>query len=85
MDVRIAAARVQAAKDQIATEFGSSVQLAVDNESVYLTGRVKDLYAASRALSIAETMGKVVNLLKVDVPEPTEQILLKVGLRICSR
>jgi len=50
-----------------------------------LTGRVKDLYAASRALSIAETMGKVVNLLKVDVPEPTEQILLKVGLRICSR
>jgi pilus assembly protein CpaC len=78
IDVKLAAARIQAAKEQLATEFGQDVQLAVDNLSVYLTGRVRDLYAANRAVAIAETMGKVVNLLKVDVPEPSEQILLKV-------
>ncbi len=78
IDVKLAAARIQAAKEQIAGEFGQDVQIAVDNESVYVTGRVRDLYAAERAVAIAETMGKVVNLLKVDVPEAAEQILLKV-------
>jgi pilus assembly protein CpaC len=78
VDVKLAASRIQAAKDQIATEFGEDVQVAVSNASVYLTGRVRDLYAANRAVSIAETIGKVVNLLKVDVPEAAQQILLKV-------
>jgi pilus assembly protein CpaC len=76
--VMMAASRVQAANDQIAAEFGSGVQLTVDNAAVYLTGRVKNLFAARRAESIAETLGKVVDLLKVDVPEQEPQILLKV-------
>jgi len=78
VDVKIAASRIQAAKDQINAEYGGSVQLIVDNGSAYLTGRVHDLYAADRAVTIADTVGKTVNLLKVDVPEAAPQILLKV-------
>ena len=84
VDVKLAATRIQAAKEQIAAEFGQDVQLAVDNLSVYVTGRVRDLYAANRAVAIAETMGKVVNLLKVDVPEPSEQVLLKVRVGLAG-
>jgi pilus assembly protein CpaC len=78
VDVRINASRIQAAKEQVEREFGDSVQLAVDNQFVYLTGRVKDLYQADRAASIAFALGKVVNLLKVDIPPQERQILLKV-------
>jgi pilus assembly protein CpaC len=78
VDVKIAASRIQAAKDELAGEFGEAVQLMVDDKSVYLSGRVKDMFEANRAVAIGETMGKVVNLLKVDVPEAAEQILLKV-------
>jgi pilus assembly protein CpaC len=76
--VKIAGTRLAAAREQLANEFGDTVQVTVDNASVYLTGRVKNLYAADRAASIAETLGKVVNLLKVEVPAAEEQILLKV-------
>ncbi len=78
VDVKISALRVDAAKEQVAREFGDAVQLTVDNASVYLTGRVKDLYEADRALSIATALGKVINLLKVDTPAQERQILLRV-------
>jgi pilus assembly protein CpaC len=78
LDVKISAARIDAAKEQIDREFGGAVQLAVDNTSVYLTGRVRDLFEADRALSIATGLGKVVNLLKIDTPPQERQILLKV-------
>jgi pilus assembly protein CpaC len=78
LDVKINASRVEAAQEQISREFGNNVQLTVDNASVYLTGRLKDLYEADRALSIATTLGRVVNLLKVETPPQERQILLKV-------
>jgi pilus assembly protein CpaC len=78
LDVKVNASRVQAAQEQIDREFGGNVKLTVDNASVYLTGRLKDLYEADRALSIATTLGKVVNLLKVETPPQERQILLKV-------
>lgn len=78
VDVKLNASRVDAAKEQIAREFGDAVQLTVDNTAVYLTGRVRDLYEADRALAIATALGKVVNLLKVDTPPQERQILLKV-------
>jgi pilus assembly protein CpaC len=78
VDVKIGAARIQAAKDQLEHEFGANVQLTFDNGAVYVTGRLKDLFEARRAVSIAETLGKVVNLLKVDVPAQERQIMLKV-------
>ncbi|HEX4136290.1 MAG TPA: pilus assembly protein N-terminal domain-containing protein [Bryobacteraceae bacterium] len=78
VDVKVNSARVAAAKEQISREFGDKVQVAVDNGAVYLTGRLKDLYEADRALLIAASLGKVVNLLKVDAPPQEQQILLKV-------
>ena len=50
----------------------------MDNLSVYLTGRVKDMYQAQRAVAIATAVGRVVNLLKIDIPPQERQILLKV-------
>jgi pilus assembly protein CpaC len=78
LDVRINTARIEAAKEQIEREFGTSAQITVDNGVVYLTGRLKDTYEAERATAIAATLGKVVNLLKVDVPAQERQVLLKV-------
>jgi pilus assembly protein CpaC len=78
VDVKIGAARIQAARDQLQREFGTNVQLTVDNTSVYLSGTVKDMYQAGRAASIATAVGRVVNLLKISVPPQEKQILLKV-------
>jgi pilus assembly protein CpaC len=78
LSVRINGARIDAAREQLAREFGSAVQVTVDNASVYLTGHAKDLFEADRAVAIASTLGKVVNLLKVEVPQQERQILLKV-------
>ncbi len=78
VDVKVGAARIQTAQDQIEREFGNTVQLTVDNASVYLTGRVRDIYQAQRAVAIASNVGRVVNLLKIDVPAQERQILLKV-------
>jgi pilus assembly protein CpaC len=78
VNVRFAASRLGVAGEQLQKEFGSDVQVTVDGKSVYLTGRVKNLFAAERAESIARSLGDVVDLLKVDVPEQEAQILLKV-------
>ena len=78
VDVKVGAARIQVAQDQIKREFGDDVQLTVDNAAAYITGRVKDMYQAQRAVAIAITVGRVVNLLKVDIPPQERQILLKV-------
>src|SRR5438067_6534659 len=43
--VKLAGSRLAAAEEQIANEFGDSVKISADNNSVYLTGRVKDLFA----------------------------------------
>jgi pilus assembly protein CpaC len=46
---------------------------------------VKDLTSADRAVSIASTVGKVVNLLYVNAPGPETQILLKVRFASVDR
>jgi pilus assembly protein CpaC len=57
---------------------GQTVNASMVNGSVFLRGTVKDLYSSTRAVQIASTAGKVVNLLDVDVPAVKPQILLKV-------
>lgn len=76
--VKFAASRMDAAAEQVRSEFGDKVQLTGDAMGVYLTGTVRDLYASARAESIAATVGKVVNLLKVEMPPQEQEILLKV-------
>lgn len=78
IQVRVSSARLDAATDQLNREFGGAVQLTADATAVYLTGHVRDLFEADRATSIASTLGRVINLLKVDIPAQERQILLKV-------
>ena len=72
-------AKVDGVRRQFEQEFrGQDVTLTFEDGSVFLRGTVKDLTAAGRAVAIASTLGKVVNLLHVDVPPSEYQVLLKV-------
>lgn len=57
---------------------GQALNVSFVNGNIFLRGTVKDLNSSARAVQIASTAGKVVNLLDVDVPAPKRQILLKV-------
>jgi pilus assembly protein CpaC len=57
---------------------GQSLQVHGENGAVFLSGTVQDLDSSDRAVHIASVAGKVVNLLKVEVPAAEPQILLKV-------
>jgi pilus assembly protein CpaC len=78
--------RVDNIKREIERELpGQSVNLSFENETIFLRGTVKDVTSADRAVSIASTMGKTVNLLYVDVPPPEAQILLRVKFASIDR
>lgn len=64
---------------------GRDVNVSVDGETVFLRGTVANLNEAERAMSIATALGKPVNLLKVNVPEIENQILLKVKFAEVNR
>jgi len=71
--------RLEGLRRELRTEFpGQPIQVSFENGIVFLRGTVKDLASSDRAVEIASTAGKVVNLLYVDVPPPERQILLKV-------
>ena len=57
---------------------GQTLRVTSDNGLIFLRGTVKDLTSSARAVEIASTAGKVMNLLYVDVPPAEPQILLKV-------
>ena len=48
---------------------GQDVKVSYGNGSIFMRGTVKDLISSTRAVEIASTAGKVVNLLNVDVPD----------------
>jgi pilus assembly protein CpaC len=64
---------------------GQDVRVTFANNSVFLRGTVKDLTSSTRAVEIASTAGKVVNLLNVNVPDSEPQILLKVRFASVDR
>ncbi len=64
---------------------GQSLKLSSDGGVIFLRGTVKDLNSSDRALQIASTAGKVVNLLYVAVPPSEPQILLKVRFASVDR
>ena len=71
--------RIDAIRQELREQLpGQTVNLRVQNTNVFLEGTVRDVNSADRAASIAATLGKVVNLLHVNVPPPEAQILLKV-------
>jgi pilus assembly protein CpaC len=62
-----------------------NISVASENNLVFLRGTVKDLTSSDRAVEIASTAGKVVNLLYVQVPPAPRQILLKVRFASVDR
>jgi pilus assembly protein CpaC len=64
---------------------GQALRVTYTNNSVFLRGTVKDLTSSARAVEIASTAGKVVNLLDVTVPTSDPQILLKVRFASVDR
>jgi pilus assembly protein CpaC len=78
--------RLDGVRRQLRTELpDQEITPAVENDTVFLRGRAKDLTSVNRAVAIASTLGKVINLLYVDVPAPESQILLKVRFASIDR
>jgi len=79
LTVRLSGQKLDAARQQVAHDFPTDdINLTFENDTVFVRGKVKDLIAAERVMSIASTLGKTVNLLSVDVPGVEPQVLLKV-------
>ena len=77
---------MESIRRQLRTELPSqSLNLTSENGIIYLRGTVNDLTSSTRAVEIASTAGKVVNLLNVNVPAPKPQILLKVRFASVDR
>lgn len=57
---------------------GQVLKISSENGAVFLSGTVRDLDSSNRAVQIASSVGKVINLLNVEVPAAEPQILLKV-------
>lgn len=64
---------------------GQTLRVSAEGGMIFLRGTVKDLTSSARAVEIASTAGKVVNLLYVDVPPAEPQILLKVRFASLDR
>lgn len=91
-DVRVEPSRyladekVEAIRRELAGELsGQDVKFNIENDTVFLRGTVKDVTSADRAVAIASTLGKTVNLLYVQVPEAESQVLLKVKFASIDR
>ncbi|MDQ1473508.1 MAG: pilus assembly protein CpaC [Bryobacterales bacterium] len=79
LTVRPSSARLDAVRLQLASESGfEGVTLDFANDTAFLRGRVGDIVSAERAVTIAATLGNVVNLLYVTAPPVQGQVLLKV-------
>jgi len=64
---------------------GQTIRVSYSNSNIFLRGTVNDLTSSTRAVEIASTAGKVVNLLDVNVPKSDSQILLKVRIASVDR
>lgn len=78
--------RLDSVRRELRTELpGQTLRVTSENGMVFLRGTVKDLRSSDRAVEIASTAGKVVNLLYVTVPPAEPQILLKVRFASLDR
>jgi pilus assembly protein CpaC len=78
--------RLDAVRRELRAELpGQTLKLSAANSNIFLRGTVKNLESAKRAVQIASTAGKVINLLDVQVPSSDPQILLKVRFASIDR
>jgi pilus assembly protein CpaC len=79
LKVRVSPLRLEVVREQIAREFpNDDINITFENETAFVRGTVKDVFAAQRVLAIAGTLGKTINLLRITVSEGEPQILLHV-------
>jgi pilus assembly protein CpaC len=88
--VRTSASALESNMDSVRRELrtelpGQTLNMTSENGVIYLRGTVNDLTSSGRAVQIASTAGKVVNLLNVNVPASKPQILLKVRFAAVDR
>lgn len=70
--------KLEGLRRQLRTELPDQrITVTAEGDQVFLRGKVKDLASSDRAVQIASSAGKVVNLLYVAVPPAEPQILLK--------
>ena len=82
----LSADRLEGVRRELRTELpGQAIKITTDSGNLFLRGTVRDLASSDRAVQIASTAGKVVNLLYVTVPAPDPQILLKVRFASVDR
>ena len=79
LTVRMSPLKLEAVREQLAREYpDSDINVTFDNDTAFVRGSVKDVITAERVMAMVATLGKAVNLLRVDVPPVETQILLKV-------
>jgi len=84
--VRMSPAKLDAVRQQIARDFPKEdINITFENDTAFVRGTVKDVVAAERVMAIAATLGKTVNLMRVDVPPVEAQVLLKVRFASVDR
>ena len=79
LTVRMSTSKLDAIRQQLARDFpDDQINVTYENDTPFVRGIVKDTTAADRVMSIVSTLGKPVNLLRVNIPPAETQILLKV-------
>jgi pilus assembly protein CpaC len=79
LTVRPSPMRLNAVREQIARDFpDAGVNVTFDNDTAFVRGTVKDVTCADRIIAMVSTLGKTINLLRVEIPPVEPQILLKV-------
>jgi pilus assembly protein CpaC len=83
LTVRMSPIKLDAVRQQLARDFpNENINVTFENETAFVRGTVKDVVAADRVMAMVASLGKTVNLLRVEVPPVEQQILLKV--RFCN-
>ena len=78
--------KLEALRRELRTELpGQNLKVSDEDGIIFLRGNVTDLNSSNRAAAIAATAGKVVNLLNVNIPAASPQILLKVRFASVDR
>jgi pilus assembly protein CpaC len=79
LTVRPSPHRLEAVRQQLARDFpNDEINITYENDTAFVRGTVKDTIAADRVMAMVATLGKAVNLLRVEVPPAETQILLRV-------
>jgi pilus assembly protein CpaC len=79
LTVRLSSNKLDVVRQQLARDFpNEDINITYENDTAFVRGTVRDTIGADRVMAMVATLGKAVNLLRVDVPPVETQILLKV-------